>query len=81
MTDETTKTVISITKPSPQWANYSFRAVFILTLAVGMYISGDSSIPDDVKVRVLNAMKVLDFLVWAFSRMLGVEIKADDYKR
>lgn len=79
MADE--KTIISVNSPTPQWANWTFRVVFILTTAAIMVIAADPTIPDSVKVRIGAYLKGLDFVVWGLSRMLGVEINKEEFKR
>jgi hypothetical protein len=71
------KTVISIDRPTPMWATWVFRIVFLLTTAATMIIAGESAIPDDLKVRIFLYMKALDAIVWGIGRALGV--KKDDF--
>lgn len=70
------KTVISINKPTPMWATWVFRIVFLLTTAATIIIAADPGIPDDMKVRIGVYLKALDVFIWGIGRGLGVE-KAD----
>jgi len=79
--NEETKTVISIQKPTPMWATWTFRVVFLLTTAATMIIVSDPGIPDNMKVRIGAYLKGLDFVVWGLSRMIGVDINEDQLKR
>lgn len=67
------KTVISINKPTPQWATWTFRIVFILTTVATFIIASDPAIPDQIKVRVGVYLKGLDMGVWALGRFIGIE--------
>ena len=68
----TGKTVISFKKPTPMWATWTFRVVFLLTAAATVIIIGEPNIPDDVKARLFLYMKGLDVFVWGLARGLGV---------
>lgn len=69
------KTIISVTEPTPKWATWTFRIVFLLTkVAIGI-IAADPGIPDDLKVRIGLYLSGLDTLVWGLSRMVGVKIE------
>ncbi|MBK7110460.1 MAG: hypothetical protein KA954_12010 [Chitinophagales bacterium] len=66
------KTVLSFSKPTPLWATWTFRIVFLLTTAATIIIAGETHIPDDVKTRIFLYMKGLDFVVWGIGRGLGI---------
>lgn len=67
------KVVLSFNKPTPQWATWTFRIVFNLTLAIGIWVAGTNIIPEGHKVEALLVLKVLDYLIWGIARGLGVE--------
>ena len=69
-----TKTVISIQKPTPMWATWVFRAVFLLTGVATGIIMTDPAIPAEVANRWAIYLKGLDTLVWGLTRIIGVEI-------
>lgn len=77
----TNKTVISVSKPTPQWANYTFRVVLLFTTAATMIIAADPSIPDALKVKIGIYLKGFDFVVWGLSRMIGVDIKPEELQK
>ena len=67
------KTVISINKPTPSWATWVFRIVFVLTTAASIWIAATGLIPDPAKVEIMTAFKSIDFIVWGIGRGLGVK--------
>lgn len=66
------KTVLSFTKPTPMWATWTFRVVFLLTMAASIIIAGEPTIPDDIKARIFLYLKGLDVFVWGIGKGLGV---------
>ncbi|HEU4901182.1 MAG TPA: hypothetical protein VFT06_00280 [Flavisolibacter sp.] len=68
-------TVISISKPTPMWATWMFRIVFLLTTAAVVIIAGDPVIKDETKVRVMLYLKGFDVVIWGIARGLGVDKK------
>lgn len=72
-----TKTIISISKPTPMWATWTFRIIFIVTGVAVFVIAGDPAIKAELKVRLGVYLKGLDLLVWGFTRALGVDISRD----
>jgi hypothetical protein len=71
------KTVISINKPSPMWATWIFRIVFLLTGVATFIIAADPEISNQLKVRIGIYLKGLDMVVWGLTRMIGVDISRD----
>lgn len=69
------QTVISLTKPSPMWATWMFRIVFLLTTAATIIIAGDSDIKKENKIKYMVYMKAFDVVIWGIARGLGVEKK------
>lgn len=69
----TGKTVISFTKPTPMWATWVFRIIFLLTSAVLVIIAADNSISDEVKFKVALYLKGADIVIWGIARGLGVD--------
>ena len=61
--------------PSPMWATWMFRIVFLLTMGATIIIAGDTTIPDGLKVRIFLYMKGFDFVVWGIAKGLGVKKK------
>lgn len=73
----TGKTVLSLNKPTPMWATWVFRIVFILTGVAIFVISADPAILAETKVRISIYLKGLDLLIWGLTRALGVDISRD----
>ena len=71
------KTTLSITKPTPMWATWVFRIVFILTGVAIFVIAADPAIHAETKVRIGIYLKGLDVTIWAITRMLGVDVSRD----
>lgn len=76
----TTKTVsgtvgFNPSAPSPIWATWIFRIVFLLTMVATIIIAGDTHIPNDIKVRIFLYMKGFDVFVWGVAKGLGVKKK------
>jgi len=71
------KTVVSFNLPSPVWATWVFRIVFLLTTAAGVWVAATGMIATQNKVEILLAMKVFDVLIWGIGRGLGV--KKEDF--
>jgi hypothetical protein len=76
MTDQN-KTVLSVAKPTPMWATWLFRIVFILTGVVTFIVLSDPGISDALKIRLSVYLKGLDMAVWSITRMIGVEVARD----
>ena len=72
------KTIVSISQPTPKWATWLFRIVFLITTAGMIWVGATRLIQDDSKVEIMLAMKVLDVVVWGIGRGLGV--KKEDYE-
>lgn len=71
-----TKTVISFSKPTPQWAKVAFRITFIITTAAVGYIAATNAIPQETKYEVTLILKLLvDPIVFGISKMFGIEVK------
>lgn len=67
------KTIISIQNPTPKWATWLFRIVFLLTSVAVFLVSNEPSIPDPFKIRIALWLKALDVFVWGIGRGLGVK--------
>jgi hypothetical protein len=76
-----TKTIFSINSPTPQWANWLFRSVFLLNKVVIAIVAGDPGIDPETKVRIGLYLSGLDTFFWGLSRMVGVKIQDDDEQK
>lgn len=71
--EQKTTTVISLNRPTPQWATWVFRSVLVITTAASIWLAATGLIKDASKVEALLVLKVIDFSVWTISRFLGVK--------
>lgn len=71
--------VLSLTLPTPRWATWVFRAVFLLTTALTIWIAGTSLISESAKVELMVAFKALDVLIWGAGRFIGIKKRDFDY--
>jgi hypothetical protein len=58
--------------PTPMWATWLFRAVFVVTTAIVIWVSGTNLISQGAKVEWMLILKVVDALVLGFSKLFGV---------
>ena len=73
------KTVISFTQPTPMWATWIFRSVFLLTTAATFVIAGKENLDNAIKVQIFLYMKAGDFVIWGLAK--GVGIKKEDFAK
>lgn len=73
-----TKTVLSFVKPTPMWATWIFRIVFVLTGVATFIIAAEPNITEEMKVRIGIYLKGADMLVWGITRAIGIEIQKPD---
>lgn len=71
--------VLSLTLPTPVWATWVFRAVFLLTTALTIWIAGTGLISESVKVEIMVALKALDVLIWGAARFIGIKKRDLDF--
>lgn len=71
------KTVLSVSKPTPEWATWAFRLVFIITGVATFVIAGDPALSNEFKIRLGVYLKGLDMAVWAITRAIGVDVNRD----
>ena len=67
------KTVLSFQQPTPAWATWIFRIVFLLTTATTIIVASDPDMADKTKVKLGVYLKAFDVLVWGIGRGLGVK--------
>lgn len=73
----TGKTVFSLNKPTPMWATWVFRGVFVLTGVITFIVAAEPALADDIKIRLGIYLKGIDMLVWGLTRIIGVEVSRD----
>jgi uncharacterized membrane protein len=66
-----------VNKPTPKWATYLFRVVFILTGVVTFIVAADPAVKPEVAYRIGIYLKGLDMAVWGFTRIFGIEVSRD----
>ena len=67
-----TKTVLSISGPSPMWTKWLFRITAVITTVLAFYVAGTSLIAENWKVEVMLGLKALDMLTLGLSKALGL---------
>ena len=65
------KTVFSFKQPTPAWATWLFRIVFLLTTAATIVIAAELGV----------YMKAFDFVIWGIARGIGVKKEEFDPER
>ncbi|WP_294823615.1 hypothetical protein [uncultured Flavobacterium sp.] len=60
---------------TPTWAKNMFRATFVLTSAITVFIAGTNLLQEGTKYELMLAIKSLDVIVYGLSKMFGIEIK------
>lgn len=68
------KTVISVSKPTPAWANWAFRVILLLGTTVNTAVANAPRIGDQTKLDIVYWSGVVVTAVWALSRILGVKV-------
>jgi len=65
--------VSQIQKPTPLWAKYTFRIVFLLLSIAVFMVSDYPGINESMKALLLKWFSGVNMLVWGLSKMFGVE--------
>lgn len=74
-----TKTVISLSEPTPKWVNWIFRIQFVINKAFLLLLSSSTRInAEDVKEYLLY-LAVIDLTIWGLGRFIGQ--KKEDYEK
>lgn len=73
-----TKTVISFTKKTPEWAKWMFRVVFFITSFLTVWVYGTELISKSWKLEIMLILKSLDFSIYFISKGFGVSTKKPD---
>ena len=71
------RTVLSINKPTPMWATWIFRVVFVMTGIAVFVISSEPTLTNEIKVRAGIYLKAFDMLIWGMTRLIGVDVSRD----
>lgn len=61
-----------LTNTTPTWAKWIFRITLAITSAATIYLAATDLLPEKIKYEILLAMKALDALMYAFSKMFGI---------
>lgn len=70
------KTILSIKKPTPAWANYVFRTVLLMATTLNTAIVAAPGILETTKLAIVYWSGVFVTFIWSLSRTVG--IKPDD---
>lgn len=65
--------ISQINKPTPLWAKYTFRIVFLLLSVAIFMVSDYPGINESLKLLLLKWFSGINMLVWGLSKMFGVE--------
>lgn len=65
--------VSQIQRPTPLWAKYTFRIVFLLLSVAVFMVSDYPGINESLKLLLLKWFSGINMLVWGLSKMFGVE--------
>lgn len=61
-----------LNKPTPMWAKYTFRIVFLL-LSFGVFMVSDyPGLNEQAKLLMLKWFSGINMLVWGLSKLFGV---------
>lgn len=63
----------ALTSATPMWARNMFRITFAVTSALSIFMAATNLIAENYKFEVLLGLKSLDALIYALSKMFGVD--------
>lgn len=66
---------------TPLWAKWVFRVTLIVTTVLSFWIAGTNLISDNIKLEIIQALKTLDVLVFAISKLFGINIEEAKEKK
>ncbi len=66
-------TVLSIAAPTPKWATVLFRVFYHLSTGIAVWLAATKMVPEANKFEVLLVASLVDRVVWAVGRCLGVK--------
>ena len=68
-----------VTKPTPLWATYVFRTVFLLLSVATFMVDGYPGLTDIQKLLMLKWFAGINMLVWGLSKMVGLQDQTRGY--
>lgn len=68
------QTVLSINKPTPNWARWTFRIFFYASSLTVIVLDIFTEIPPDVKLKISTIVIKANLFVHAISRLFGVDM-------
>lgn len=68
------KTIISIKKPTPAWANYIFRTVLLMATTLNTAIVSAPGITEATKLAIVYWSGILVTFIWGLSRVVGIKL-------
>jgi len=72
------KTVISIKKPTPPWANYVFRTVLLMATTLNTAIVSAPGIAEATKLAIVYWAGIPVTFIWGMSRIVGIKLGDDE---
>ena len=69
------KTIISIKKPTPAWANYVFRTVLLMATTLNTAIVSAPGIAEATKLAIVYWSGILVTFIWGLSRIVGIQME------
>jgi len=61
--------------PSPIWATWTFRIIFLANKAATVLIAAEDMFTDKMKIKIFLYMSAVDLFVWGIAKGLGVKKK------
>lgn len=69
------KTVLSLTKPRPEWAKWTFKIFFWATSSISIILNTLTFIDPVVKSQINEGVIAANLIVNALSHVVGIETK------
>lgn len=62
----------AVNSPTPNWANWAFGGVAVLTTVIAFVIASDPALSNEFKIRAGVYLKGFDLLILGLSNMFGI---------
>lgn len=67
-----------ITKKTPTWVKVFIAVSAIVTGAFAFWVGSTTLIQDNIKVELLNGIKVIDMIILGIAPLFGVKTQTED---
>ncbi|MBS1771530.1 MAG: hypothetical protein JST82_01630 [Bacteroidetes bacterium] len=67
-----------VNNPTPQWAKYTFRIIFLVLSVAVFMVSDYPGLQEATKLLMLKWFSGINMLVWGLSKLFGIEEKQPD---